>query len=200
MRPGKIGFLAILTGLCVVLAGCGRPPAEPEQDAIQPGGPGLSQADVQRQDAVTRWANDYCIAVGSLVDDLATMPSVDPSTPRRAVQTSSDLLGSMIGGLDKAVHGLQALAASPVPEGDAVRTNTVTELTGVRTRAAEAKQHLDDAGDDPTIDQNTLGEARGPLDEVSKLNLLAGFETVPDLQTAAAHAPVCQQLTVRTTP
>lgn len=197
MRPGKTSFLVMITGLCVGLAGCGRPPAEP--DTIQPGGPGLSQGEVQRQDAISRWANDYCIAVGSLVDGLAAMPSVDPSTPRRAVQTSSDLLGSMIGGLDKAVQGLQALPASPVPEGNTVRTNTVTELTAVRTRAAEAKQHLDDAGDDPTIDRDTLGAARGPLDEVSKLNLLAGFDLVPDLQTAVAHAPVCQQLTVRTT-
>ncbi|GAB3006130.1 hypothetical protein LWP59_36460 [Amycolatopsis acidiphila] len=197
MRPGKLGFLAILTGLCVGLAGCGRPPVQ--QDAIQPGGPGLSQVEVQRQDATTRWANDYCIAVGSLVDGLATMPTVDPSTPRRAVQTSSDLLGSMIGGLDNAVRGLRALPASPVPEGDSVRAGTVTELTGVRTRAAAAKQRLDAASNDPTIDQQTLGEASAPLAEVSKLDLLAGFDAVPDLRTAVAHAPVCQQLTVRTT-
>ncbi|GHF74833.1 hypothetical protein FHX82_002185 [Amycolatopsis bartoniae] len=197
MRPGKIGSLAILTGLCVGLAGCGRPPAE--SDALQPGGPGLSQRDVQRQDAITQWANDYCVAVGSLVDNLATMPTVDPSTPRRAVETSSDLLGSMIGGLDHAVEGLRALRPAPLPEGDTVRAQTVTDLTGVRTRAADAKQRLDAAGDDPTIDQETLGEARGPLDEVSKLDLLSGLDAVPDLRTAVAHAPVCRQLTARTT-
>lgn len=197
MRPGKIGFLAIVTGLCVTLAGCGRAPAQGNQ--IQSGGPGLSLAEVQQQDATARWANDYCIAVGSLVDGLATMPTVDPSTPRRAVQTSSDLLGSMIGGLDKAVQGLRVLPPSPVPEGDAVRTDTVNELTGVRSRAAEAKQHLDAASAAPTIAQSTLGEASGPLAEVSKLNLLAGLDTVPDLRTAVAHAPVCQQLTARAT-
>ncbi|GAA5164883.1 hypothetical protein [Amycolatopsis dongchuanensis] len=197
MRPGKVGFLALLTGLGIGLSGCGQPPAEP--GAIQSGGPGLSQRDVQRQDEITRWANDYCVAVGSLVDNLATMPTVDPSTPRRAVQTSSALLGSMIGGLDRAVAGLRALPAAPLPEGDSVRTDTVTELSGVRVRAAEAKARLDDAGDAPTIDQATLGEARGPLDEVAKLNLLSGLDAVPDLRTAVARAPVCQQLTVRTT-
>ncbi|WP_236796298.1 hypothetical protein [Amycolatopsis sp. GM8] len=198
MRPGKIGFLAVLTGLCVGLVACGQTPARQERNEIQPGGPGISQVEVQRQDAITRWANDYCIAVGSLVDGLATMPTVDPSTPRRAVQTSSDLLGSMIGGLDKAVTGLRALPPAPVPEGDAARAGTVTRLTGVRDRAAAAKKRLDDAGDAPTISQQTLGEAHGPLDEVSKLDLLAGFDA-PDLQFAVAHAPVCQQLTVRAT-
>ncbi|WP_235022863.1 hypothetical protein [Amycolatopsis alkalitolerans] len=159
----------------------------------------MSKSDVERQDAATRWANDYCIAVGSLVAGLATMPSVDPSSPRRAVQTSSELLGSMIGGLDKAVASLRALPPAPVPQGDAVRGDTVAELTGVRARAAAAKQRLDAAGSAPTINQTTLGEAKGPLDEVSKLNLLAGFDTVPDLELAVAHAPVCQQLTLRPT-
>ncbi|MTD59479.1 hypothetical protein GKO32_36675 [Amycolatopsis sp. RM579] len=189
----------MITGLCLGLAACGQAPTR-QQDEIHTGGPGLSQGQVQRQDAVTRWTNDYCIAVGSLVDGLATMPTVDPSTPRRAVQTSSDLLGSMISGLDKAVTGLRTLPAAPVPEADGARAETVAKLTGVRTRAAVAKQHLDEAGAAPRIDQDTLGEARGPLDEVSKLNLLAGFDAVPDLEFAVTHAPVCQQLTVRTTP
>jgi hypothetical protein len=198
VRPGKFGFLVVLTGLCVSLAACGQPPADP--GTVQAGGPGLSKDDVERQDAITQWANDYCVAVGSLVGDLATMPSVDPSTPQRAVRTSSDLLGSMIGGLDKTVQGLQTLPPAPVADGGSVRATAVAELTGIRGRAATAKQHLDAARDRTSVDQNTLGEARGPLDEVSKLDLLSAFNAAPELETAAAHAPVCQQLTTRPTP
>jgi len=130
------------------------------------------------------------------------MPTVDPSTPRRAVQTSSDLLNSMIGGLDNAKHGLEELPPSPVAGGDSVRATAITEFDGIRGRAAAAKQRLDAAKDAPSIDQQTLGQASGPLDEVSRLDLLAGFQSYPDLATAAGQAPVCRQLTARasTTP
>ncbi|HVV12311.1 hypothetical protein [Amycolatopsis sp.] len=197
MRPGKIRFLAVLAGLCAILAGCGQPPVDTA--ATQPGGPGLSKDDVDRQDATSRWANDYCIAVGSLVDGLATMPSIDPSTPRRTVQTSSDLLASMIGGLDKTVQQLRTLPAAPVPEAATARDSAVAQFAGIRARAATAKQHLDAAGAATTVDQDTLGEAQGPLAEVSKVDVLAGLNSVPTLATAAAHAPVCQQLTARET-
>lgn len=196
MRPGKIGFLAVTAGLVIGLVSCGRAPEQ--SDAITAGGPGLTQDEVQRQDAAADWADDYCTAVGVLVDDLARMPAVDPTTPRRAVQTSGDVLGAMIGGLDKTVGGLRALPPAPVADGGAVRDNTINQLTGVRERAAAAKQQLDGAGNAPQISQTTLGAARGPLDEVSKIDLLAGLNSVPDLQTAAAHAPVCQQLTAHT--
>ena len=195
MRPGKTGLLVILAGLGMALAGCGQQPTE--SASAQPGGPGLSRQDVERQDAVDAWADGYCGAVGSLVDGLATMPAVDPSTPRRAVQTSSDLLGSMIGGLDKASHGLQALPPAPVAGGESVRTSELTAFAGIRGRAAAAKQRLDAARASPSIDKDTLGAASGPLDEVSKLNLLSGFDAVPDLARAATEAPVCRQLTER---
>jgi len=198
LRPGKAFFLVVLTGLCTALVACGRPPATP--DLADAGGPGLSKGQVDQQDATTRWANGYCVAVGSLVDGLATMPSVDPSTPQRAVATSSDLLASMISGLDRALQGLQALPPSPVGGGEKVRTDAIAEFTGVRDRAASAKQVLDNARGSNSIDQKTLGAARGPLGEVAKLDLLAGFSTVPDLLTASSRAPVCEQLVTRDAP
>lgn len=195
MRAGKALVLVVLTGLCAALVACGRAPVSSGTD---PGGPGLSRDGVERQDAATRWANDYCVAVGSLVDGLATMPSVDPSSPRRAVRSSSDLLASMIGSLDGAVRKLDKLAPSPVDGGDRMRTDTVAEFTGIRDRASVAKQRLDVVRDATTIDQQTIGAARGPLDEVAKLDVLAGFAGVPGLLDASAHAPVCQELTTRT--
>ncbi|HKS45329.1 MAG TPA: hypothetical protein VJT49_09480 [Amycolatopsis sp.] len=198
MPAGKALFLVVLTGLCAVLGACGRPPAP--SAGIVPGGPGLSKDDVDRQDAASRWANDYCVAVGSLVDELATMPSVDPSSPQRAVRTSSDLLASMISGLDKAVQGLHNLPPSPVAGGDKVRGDAVSQFTVVREHAAEAKKRLDKARDATQIDQQTLGAARDPLNEVSKIDLLNGFTTVPELLTASEHAPVCEQLLTREPP
>ncbi|HJQ45067.1 MAG TPA: hypothetical protein VJ870_01925 [Amycolatopsis sp.] len=195
MRPGKSGFLVVLAGLCLALAGCGQ--QRVDSGAALSGGPGLTRQDVERQDAVDAWADGYCGAVGTLVDGLATMPSVDPSTPRRAVQTSSDLLGSMIAGLDKAGRGLRALPSAPVAGADAVRSGELADFAGIRDRAAAAKQRLDAARDDPSIDKNTLGGASGPLEEVSKLDLLSGFDTVPELAQAVAHAPTCQRLTAR---
>lgn len=187
--------MVVLTGLCTVLGACGQPPA-----AVAPGGPGLSKEDVDRREAATLWANDYCIAVGSLVDGLAAMPTVDPSTPQRAVRTSSELLGSMINGLDQAVQGLDALPPSPVSGGDVVRADALSRFTAVRANAVAAKTQLDGVSNSRKIDQQTLGAARGPLAEVSRLDLLAGFETSPDLATARARAPVCGQLTARATP
>lgn len=194
MRAGRYLFLVVLTGVFAALAACGQPPpTEPS------GGPGLSKAEVDRQDAATQWANDYCSAVGSLVDGLATMPTVDPSTPQRTVRTSSDLLASVITGLDRATQELEELPPSPVPGGDKVRADALTRFNDVRDQAEVAKTQLDNAGEKGTIDQRTLGVARGPLDEVAKLDLLAGFDSSVDLATARAHAPVCEQLTVRAT-
>jgi hypothetical protein len=194
LRAGKALFLVVLTGLCASLVACGRAPVNSGTDV---GGPGLSQEGVARRDAATRWANDYCVAVGSLVDGLATMPSVDPSSPRRAVQTSSDLLASMVGSLDGAVRKLDRLPPSPVDGGDRMRTDTVDEFTGIRDRAMVAKQRLDVMRNATTIDQQTIGAARGPLDEVAKLDVMAGFTGVPELLDASAHAPVCAELTTR---
>jgi hypothetical protein len=194
VRAGKAIFLVLLTGLCAVLVACGQQPRT-SSGTEQPGGPGMSKDDVDRQDAAISWANDYCIAVGSLVDGLATMPTVDPSTPQRAVQTSSDMLGSVITGLNNAVQGLTRLPPSPIQGGDQVRSNEVARFTAVRDQAVEAKAQLDNARNAATIDQQTIGAARGPLDEVAKLDLLSGFSAVPDLATASAHAPVCEQLT-----
>jgi len=191
VRPGQSVFLVVLTGLCVGLSGCGQPSPRTE-----PGGPGMSREQVQLQDAAARWADDYCVAVGSLVEGLATMPSVDPSSPQRAVRTSSELLGSVVDGLDRALDGLTKLPPSPVPGGDQVRAQAVTDFQGVRDRASAARQRLDSTkpGD---IDEATLGQAHGPLDEVAHLDLLNRFDALPDLATAVAHAPVCQQLTVQ---
>ncbi|GAB3581841.1 hypothetical protein GCM10027445_54240 [Amycolatopsis endophytica] len=194
MRPGKSVFLVVLTGLCVSLSSCGQQPAR----TTEPAGPGMSQQDVQRQDAAALWADDYCGAVGSLVQGLATMPSVDPSSPHRAVRTSSDLLGSVIDGLDRALDGLHKLPPSPVAGGDQVRTQVVTDFQGVRDRASAARERLDTADPD-RLDAATLGQANGPLDEVSHLDLLDRFDAVPELATAVAHAPVCQQLTIQAT-
>jgi hypothetical protein len=188
LRAGKALFLVVLTGLCASLVACGRAPVNSGTDV---GGPGLSQEGVARRDAATRWANDYCVAVGSLVDGLATMPSVDPSSPRRAVRTSSDLLASMVGSLDGAVRKLDRLPPSPVDGGDKMRTDTVAEFTGIRDRAMVAKQRLD------VMRDATIGAARGPLDEVAKLDVMAGFTGVPELLDASAHAPVCAELTTR---
>ncbi|WP_208026083.1 hypothetical protein [Amycolatopsis acidicola] len=198
MRPGKVRFLAIVAGLCVTLAGCGQPPADPA--TVQPGGPGMSKEQVDAQDATSRWANDYCIAVSSLVAGLATMPSIDPSTPRRVVQTSSDLLGSMIGGLDKTVQQLRTLPVAPVQEAATARDRAVAQFSGIRERALTAKQHLDAAGTAPTVDQTTMREAQGPLTEVSGVDVLAQLNAVPSLATAAGHAPACQQLTAHEGP
>ncbi len=194
MRPGKSVFLVVLTGLCVGLSGCGQQPVR----NVEPGGPGLSREEVQLQDAAARWADDYCVAVGSLVQGLATMPSVDPSSPQRAVRTSSELLGSVINGLDRALDGLNELPPSPVPGGDQVRAQAVTDFQGVRDRASAARQRLDST-EPGAIDEATLGQAHGPLDEVARLDLLNRFEAVPELATAVAHAPVCRQLTVQVT-
>lgn len=194
MRPRTVVFLVLLTGLCAGLASCGRPQVAP--GAPQANAP-ASDAETDRQDEITQWANDYCIAVGSLVDELATMPAIDPSSPRRAVETSRELLATMIGGLDKAVGGLRTLPSGPVPGADQVRDSMITRFAGVRADAAAAKQRLDDARGAATLPPSALREAQGPLDEVARIDPLSGITSIPDLSAGAGRAPVCRQLTDR---
>ncbi|WP_246127936.1 hypothetical protein [Amycolatopsis rhizosphaerae] len=196
MRPRTVVFLLLCAGLCAGLASCGRP-------VVAPGTSGVSRqatsTESDRQNAITQWANDYCVAVGSLVDELANLPAIDPSSPRRAVETSGALLGTMIGGLDKAVDGLRALSPGPVPGADQARDTMVERFTGVRADAAAAKQRLDRARGAASIPPGILRDARGPLDEVAAIDPLSGFASVPELSAGAQRAPVCRQLTERET-
>jgi hypothetical protein len=192
VRPRKPVLAAIALGLCLFsglsLTGCGQP-ARVQSGSQQPG---------TVNDPVVHWADDYCGAVVQLVETLSTMPSVDPSTPRQASRTSSDLLGSVIGGLDRTLSGLAGLGPSPVPGGEAVRADAITTFKGIRSRAVAAKARIDAASvDDTGATRQALAGAGAPLDEISKLNLLSGIDSVPELAAASKRALSCEPLTAK---
>lgn len=202
VRPRMTFLAAAAVGAVLAVgAGCGQPqsPASPasqapEQPREGQSGPGLTSDEVQREDATTRWADGYCLAVGELVQSMSTMPMIDPSTARRAARTSSELLGSMIDGLDRTVSGLRELGAAPVPVGERVRAEAIAEYTAIRDHAAEVKSSLD-AAQDPAASREAISATGGPLDEIAAINLLAGFESAPELATARERAPACRNLT-----
>jgi hypothetical protein len=158
------------------------------------------QAAAQRpepSDPAAGWADGYCGAVVQLIQTLSTMPSVDSSTPQRASRTSSELLGSVVDGLDRTLSGLTALGPSPVAGGDAVRHDAIGTFTGIRSRAAIAKQQLDATAADPAATQQALAGASVPLNEISKIDMLQGMNSIPELATASKRALACDSLTTQ---
>ncbi|MFE0021845.1 hypothetical protein [Amycolatopsis sp. NPDC059021] len=154
----------------------------------------------EQADPAARWADGYCGAVTHLVRALAALPTVDPSTPQQASKTSSALLGSLVGGLDETIDGLQRLDAPPAPAADKARRDMVERFGDIRQRTQNVRQRIDDAHADPAVTRDALGDARATLDQIAGLNVLKGLQDVPDTDAASKRTPGCQQLTVPAAP
>ncbi len=189
MRPRFTVLAALATGIGLGLAGCGHPPA-----VTSPAGQeGLATVSASQADPVSAWAEGYCGAAGGLVRTLATLPSVDPSTPQRASRTSSELMVSVVEGLSRTSSALKSLGPSPVAGGDASRAAAVAQLDGIRVRADDVRQRLDSSADAEAT-KTALRDARTSLDELDRLDLLRGLNDVPQLASASSRIPVCQEL------
>lgn len=191
MRPRSTVFAALTTTITIGLAGCGQqaPAQSPARDQ------GLSVTTVVPQaDPAARWADAYCGAVTHLVRALADLPSVDPSTPQQASRTSSDLLSSVVGGLDQSLAGLTALGAPPVPSADGGREHVIGQFSEIRTQAENARQRIEAVRGDAAATKEALGEAKATLDRIDALDYLKGLEGVPALAAAEQRAPACRQL------
>lgn len=181
----------------VVLVGCGQapdPPPAAQSESARAHGPGLTTGEIHRQDGNTAWTNGYCEAVGELVESVSTMPDIDPSTPQRASRTSSDVLGVMVSGLDRTLDRLNALQPAPSQAAENVRARAVTTYAGIRSSARDAQRRLD-AATTSQDSRTALGAARVPLERIGQVNLLDGFEDVPELAQASLRAPACLELT-----
>ncbi|MFI5584601.1 hypothetical protein ACIA5G_06190 [Amycolatopsis sp. NPDC051758] len=191
MRPRSTVFAALTTTITIGLAGCGQQAATQAPPRDQ----GLSVTTVVPQaDPAARWADAYCGAVTHLVRALAALPTVDPSTPQRASRTSSDLLSSVVGGLDQSLAGLNALGAPPVPAADGGRKDVIGQFAEIREQAENARQRIDAVRGDATATKEALGEARATLDRIDALDYLKGLKDVPALSAAEQRAPSCHQL------
>lgn len=191
MRPRSPVIAALATLISCGLAGCGHAPAvqSPARDQ------GLSVTTVApRTDPAARWAEGYCGAVTILVHALATLPAVDPSTPQQASRTSSDLLASVVGGLDRAVAGLDSLGAPPPPAADQSRQDVIGQFSEIRTQAAGVRQRIDAVQGDAAATKDALGQARATLDRIVALDMLKGLQAAPELQAAIERVPGCRQL------
>ncbi|MEV6620939.1 hypothetical protein AB0M83_04800 [Amycolatopsis sp. NPDC051106] len=189
MRPRSTVFAALTTTISIGLAGCGQQGPAPAQDQ------GLSVTTVVPQaDPAARWADAYCGAVTHLVRSLASLPAVDPSTPQQASRTSSDLLTSVVGGLDQSLAGLNALGAPPVPSADGGRKDVIGQFAEIREQAENARQRIEAVRGDAAATKEALGEARATLDRIDALDYLKGLKEVPALSAAEQRAPSCHQL------
>lgn len=188
MRPRSTVIAALATGIGLGLAGCGQQPAV-TSPARQEGLATISAS----ADPASAWAEGYCGAAGQLVRTLATLPSVDPRTPQQASRTSSELMASVVNGLDRTSAALENLGPSPVAGGDASRTATVEQLDGIRARADDVRRRID-ASTDPETTKAALRDARASLDELDRLDLLSGLRDVPQLASASGRIQSCQDL------
>jgi hypothetical protein len=177
--------------ISIGLAGCGQQAATQSPARDQ----GLSVTTVVPQaDPAARWADAYCGAVTHLVRSLASLPAVDPSTPQQASRTSSDLLTSVVGGLDQSLAGLNALGAPPVPSADGGRKDVIGQFAEIREQAENARQRIEAVRGDAAATKEALGEARATLDRIDALDYLKGLKEVPALSAAEQRAPSCHQL------
>ncbi|MFF5991082.1 hypothetical protein [Prauserella flavalba] len=196
MRPRMTVLAAVVLALGGLgLAGCGQPRTQPgAQQAAESSGPGLTADEVRREDATTAWAGGYCAAVSELVRSFSRMPTIDPTTPQQASRTSSELLGVMIGGLDRTLDGLDRLSRAPLSDGERIKAQAVSRYVGIRDRAVGAKQQLD-AATTEEASRAAIGSVRAPLEEIGRVSLLDGFDAVPELKEASLRAPQCKELT-----
>jgi hypothetical protein len=191
VRPRSTVFAALTATLTFGLAGCGQQAATQASPRDQ--GLPVTTA-VPRADPVVSWADGYCDAVTHLVRALAALPVVDPSTPQQASRTSSDLLSSVVGGLDRSLAGLNALGAPPVPSADGGREDVIGQFADIREQAESARRRIDAARGDAAATKEALGAARATLDRIDALDYLKGLEDVPALAAAEQRAPACRRL------
>ncbi|MGW4060298.1 hypothetical protein ACWEGE_18585 [Amycolatopsis sp. NPDC004747] len=191
MRQRSAVFAALTTTIAIGLAGCGQPsevPAPPRDQDL----PATTVAP--RVDPAASWAGGYCEAVTHLVRVLAALPAVDPSTPQKASRTSSDLLSSVVGGLDQSLAGLNALGAPPMPSADSGRKDVIGQFAEIRTEAENARRRIEAARGNSSATKDALGQAKATLDRIDALDYLKGLKDVPALAAAEQRAPACRQL------
>ncbi|WP_414937029.1 hypothetical protein [Amycolatopsis sp. cmx-11-51] len=189
MRPRFTVLAALATGFGLGLAGCGQQLAV----TSHAGQEGLATVSASQADPVSAWAEGYCGAAGGFVRTLATLPSVDPSTPQQASRTSSELMASVVEGLNRTLAALENLGPSPVAGGDASRTAAVAQLDSIRVRADDVRHRLD-SSTDAEATKTALRDARTSLDELDRLDLLRGLNDVPQLASASSRIQGCQEL------
>jgi hypothetical protein len=185
------GLAALTTTIAVGLTGCGQPPPAQSPSRDQ----GLSvTTEVPSADPAATWADAYCDAMTHLVSTLAALPAVDPSTPQQASRTSSDLLSSVVGGLDRSLAGLNALGAPPVPSADGGREAVIRQFAEIRAQAENARERIERVRGDAAATKDALGQARAALDRIDALDYLKGVKDVPALAAAEQRAPACRRL------
>ncbi|MFI6030580.1 hypothetical protein [Amycolatopsis magusensis] len=192
MRP-RMGVFAAVVGVGVLLGACGQPSGENGTGTLVE--PGAQPRSAPEGDPAVTWTNQYCGAVVGLLETMAGMPRVDPTSPQTAANTASEMLGTLVGGLDRTLVNLNGLPASPAPGGDEVKQAAVNSYTGIRERVQHAKNQLDAAGPGTKDGQAAISEAGDALDEIAKADLLSGLNASPVLWTASRQAPTCSSLT-----
>ncbi|WP_019814914.1 hypothetical protein [Saccharomonospora saliphila] len=179
----------------VLVGGCGHQPM-PDSPAPSSGdrpvesGRSNAASDARR---TVDWADDYCGAVTELVRTVSAMPTIDPSSAERASATSSALLDAVVGGLERTVDRLESLDPAPSDAAERVRASAVATYSDIRETAAGVKTRLDSAAG-VQDSRAALERVNEPLDDIGELNLLDGFDRVPELARASRHAPACQNL------
>jgi len=194
VRPRWTGLAALATGIGIGLTGCGQPP--PNAAHVRTGG--QAEASIP-SDPAARWADGYCGAVTYLVRALASLPTIDPSSPSSAVRTSSRLLASASDGLDQAVAQLGRVGPAPVPGGEPARAKLLGQFSSARQQADAARGKLDVATA-PDATKAALSDAQTVIDLISRLDVLEGLNATPALAAAGKRAPDCQQLVVPPAP
>jgi len=169
------------------LAGCSEnvqpaaPPAPPEVPSVEP------------PPAAQDWVRSMC----QVQDPIFTAPPpVDLSDPAATRQAYSTYFADAQTAADQALDRLQSLGVPPVENGQEVFNDLRDQLTDLRADLADARSQLDqaDPNDLAAVGNSVVaaGNVVGALG--NKGQVLAIFETSPQLDAAAEQVPECEDL------
>ncbi|MEV7550264.1 hypothetical protein AB0N89_11620 [Amycolatopsis sp. NPDC089917] len=188
----KLLFFALLGALFATTAcSAETPPPPPTTVTATPSS--TAPAPPSGPDAKTvAWLDGVCGAVYGYMKASNDYSTKQPSGTEVTRGAMKEELGVRAGFAGKAVDDLNALPASPVPGGDAVKKSLVDRFTTARDAANTGKQRLEKSGNGAAMDAaiQAMDATQKPITETPDLLPSLTLKT-PDLMAAAAAAKKC---------
>ncbi len=185
-------LLVSLVGALLATAACsGKPPPAPATVTATPSS--TVPAPPAGPDTKTvAWLDGVCGAVYGFMkahDEYSRKQQSGVEVTRGALKEE---LGIRAGFAGKAVDDLNALPASPIPGGDAVKKSLVDQYTAARDAAAAGKQRLEKSGNEAAMDAaiKAMDAVQKPVTDTPDLMPALKIET-QELMAAAAEAKNC---------
>lgn len=193
-RSIRTALTAAGTAAAVLVAGCST--AVTGTAAPAGSSSAVPRAGAPANGDPVAWINGVCGSLLGFVRTVSAPPTIDSSSPQKAVKGLSAYLGGAVTALDKATSDIKAAGPSPVDGGDKAVAAITGALGQFRTSFQSAKTKID-AVNPSDLQQvaTALPEALTPLQDLSKISsTTTDLQGTPEIDRAAQQAPNCQAL------